>query len=120
MPAILDLDLSKQTFLKYVPSHVEENELGNFYGIQYRKWSESRIFFRTTQGELGVGPSNLQEGDSVVILFSQSGPNLSFVLRQAVNFWKFFGPCYVYTFRDGSAVQRWKESGEPAETFNIC
>ncbi|KAH7363698.1 heterokaryon incompatibility protein-domain-containing protein [Pyrenochaeta sp. MPI-SDFR-AT-0127] len=115
----LDLDLSKHPFSKHVPSHVEESELGNFYGILYRRRLESQIFFRTSQGVLGVGPSNLQEGDSVVILFSQSGPNLSFVLRPAGDFWKLLGPCYVYAFKDGSAVQRWKDSGESAKTFNI-
>jgi hypothetical protein len=78
------------------------------------------MFFRSAQGKLGLGPGNIQEGDTIAVLFGSKGPNLSFVLRPAGENWKLVGPCYMYDLKDGSAVKRWRESGKPRESFIIC
>lgn len=116
----LDLNLTEEPLVPFLPFAVDESGIGRFFGRIYIGQMKDQAFFRSTQGNLGLGPRNLQEGDTIVILFSGSGPNLSFVLRPAGPFWKLVGPCYMYHLTDGSAVRKWKQSGEPAETFIIC
>lgn len=77
--------------------------------------SRKRDFFVTDGGLLGIGPSIVEPGDVIVVLF---GPLLA-ILRPVGDMWRFVGECYVHDIMQGQAVEKWKESGEPAMDFCI-
>ncbi|KAF2850888.1 hypothetical protein T440DRAFT_468037 [Plenodomus tracheiphilus IPT5] len=66
---------------------------------------------------IGVGPTITQEGDVLVVLFGKTC--FPFLLRPVGNLWRFVGSCYIHALRDSKVIDRWKESGEPAEDFMI-
>ena len=85
----------------------------------------NRVFFRTRNGLLGLGPRCVEEGDTVAVLF---GGGVPFVLRAAkesetgeplMGHWRLVGACYIRGLMEGQAVERWKESGGDAVGFHV-
>ena len=112
----LELDLTKNPLSNYL----NWKSRGDWFGFMCGGLMLEKHFFLSSQGKLGLGPENMQEGDTIVILFGSQDPNLSFILRPFGEYWKLVGPCYMYDLKDGSAVKKWRESGEPAENFIVC
>ncbi|KAI8934491.1 hypothetical protein NX059_008192 [Plenodomus lindquistii] len=117
--AYLKHDLKKDAFpsvlFRYddVPS---DHVLAGFFSDRIR-YADGKKFFWTRQGMLGVGPAIVAKGDVLVALFSKE--SRLFILRPVGDLWRFVGTCYVHKLRDGKFLDRWKESGEPAEDFII-
>jgi hypothetical protein len=122
--AYLQLDLANEPLPRILYTHnghaSTEHELLLRFAFCYRKNStlkaKSYSFFVTEDGMLGIGPKIIQKGDVLVVLFG--GP-LPFILRPVGKLWRLVGACYVHDLRNGQAVHKWKESGEPAEDFCI-
>lgn len=74
-----------------------------------------RKFFTTAKGYMGLGPSSMEAGDCVVLLFGlvlplivrPHGPGHNFIV----------GECYVHTLDPGEIISRWKATGDAADTF---
>jgi hypothetical protein len=62
----------------------------------------NRCFFVTTSGMIGLGPTNLQKGDNVTIVF---GCSLPIILREQGNYYGFVGPAYVHGAMNGEYVE---------------
>jgi hypothetical protein len=76
-----------------------------------------RRFFVTSDGQLGLGPLAMEEGDVVVVLF---GGTVPFVLRPCGDgHFRLMGECYVHAIMEGQAVEKWKESGKAATDFHL-
>jgi hypothetical protein len=76
--------------------------------------SNSRKYFISKQGYLGLGPGGTLPGDLVVILF---GLDMPFVLRPAVDGqYRIIGEAYVHGIMDGEYMNQ----KPTAETFTIC
>lgn len=58
-----------------------------------------RSFFITADGRLGIGPSNMRNGDRVCIL---PGSAVPLILRKEGVFWRFVGDAYVHEIMDVS------------------
>jgi hypothetical protein len=76
----------------------------------------SHSLFITQAGMICLGSADAQPGDVVVILFGGTAP---FLLRPVQNFWRVVGSCYVHGIMEGQAVEKWRESGEPAVDFSL-
>ena len=112
----LEIDLTENL----VEDLLGERSRGEWFGRNYHLTTRGQPLFCSSQGSLGLGPEEMQEGDNIVVLFGGEDANLSFILRPFGENWKLVGPCYMYDLKDGSAVKKWRESGEPAETYIIC
>jgi hypothetical protein len=64
----------------------------------------STIFF-TEDGHIGCGPSKMQVGDEVWLLF---GGRVLYVLRPKDDHHQFVGECYVHGYMHGKAMEMWK------------
>ena len=66
-----------------------------------------RVFFRTDDGLIGLGPASMREGDQLWILFGGQTP---YILRPTdkEEVWEFVGECYVHSLMDGEAVEALK------------
>ena len=58
-------------------------------------YSENRLFFITKQGYIGMGPSSLQEGDTVCILFGGYNPFILRPVRDDSDSFRLVGDAYV-------------------------
>lgn len=77
----------------------------------------NRRFFKTEGDELGLGPSILEPGDVLCVLF---GAQMPFILRPTDHgVYHLAGEYYVHSLMDGRAIDEWKKSGIAAEDFSI-
>ena len=59
--------------------------------------------FMTVDGQIGLGPDTMEEGDIIAIIFRV---NVPFVLRPVANgYYKVIGECYVYGIMDGEFMR---------------
>ena len=79
-----------------------------------------RCIFSTLSGLLGRGPSILQIGDVVAILFGSSFPFVLRPLNLQHNKYEVIGYCYVYGIMEGEAVHAHKVSGQDDAIFHLC
>ena len=75
-----------------------------------------RSFFRTAKGYYGLGPSELEINDVVVVLFGGTTP---YVLRQTDQGYYFVGECYVYGLMNGEAITMMERGELKEKTFEI-
>jgi hypothetical protein len=77
---------------------------------QRAAWSMSvnRRLYRTRAGFLGLGPTIVEPGDVIVVLY---GGHVPFVLRPAGQYWKFVGETYLHhaDLMDGTVSHRVRE-----------
>ena len=83
--------------------------------------TSARSTFATRYGFVGLGPPNIQNGDSVVILF---GADVPFILRQEGDHYKLVGDCYVHGIMQGELINLldrngWRLDGPTLEEFKI-
>ncbi|KAH7395426.1 heterokaryon incompatibility protein-domain-containing protein [Cadophora sp. MPI-SDFR-AT-0126] len=77
----------------------------------------SRSFFRTEKGYYGLGPSEVQQGDVIVVLFGGTTP---YVLRpNNEEGFTFVGECYVYGLMNGEAIAMMERGELTEKTFVI-
>jgi hypothetical protein len=60
-----------------------------------------RCIFITADKMVGLGPANLQRGDTITIMF---GSGLPLILRQSNQQYRFVGPAYVHGAMHGEFV----------------
>jgi hypothetical protein len=75
-----------------------------------------RFIFHTKYGHIGLGPSSMQAGDFVVILYGSRWP---VVMRYTDNNFILIGMSYVYGIMDGEAVRRHRAKGMRDSIFCI-
>ncbi|KAI1629933.1 heterokaryon incompatibility protein-domain-containing protein [Exophiala viscosa] len=78
-----------------------------------------RHFFMTQCGKMGIGPYDMQTGDSVVVLY---GGDSCFVLRSVGTQYTLQGDAYVQGIMHGELLEDIGEDGNPKNTrkFVIC
>jgi hypothetical protein len=78
---------------------------------------QNRRFIITGQKKfLGLGPATCQPDDFICILFGCSVP---VVLRQAGEYYRLVGECYIHGMMDGEMIKAYRASGVDADTFEI-
>ncbi|KAF7886448.1 hypothetical protein EAF00_010551 [Botryotinia globosa] len=90
-------------------------------------YTAGRRFFRTKTGYIGVGPSEIKEGDRVCVLFGGKTP---FILRKkdpeakvqtkSAEEWVFIGDTYVHGIMNGEAIKSMSNEQSKSETFILC
>ncbi len=84
---------------------VAESAEGKSDGEKWYRWaasaSEGRVFARTRRGYFVLGPSALQAGDIVCVLF---GAKMPFCLRPMGRRYLLVGECYVHGLMKGEAM----------------
>ncbi|KAK5081488.1 hypothetical protein LTR70_008559 [Exophiala xenobiotica] len=75
-----------------------------------------RRCFITQDGRIGVGPTSMKKGDTVVVLFGGGTP---YVLRRWKGKWLFLGGCYVTGIMRGESIQSWRAGELQEEWFDI-
>jgi hypothetical protein len=70
-----------------------------------------RCIFITANRMVGLGPANLQRGDTITIMF---GSGLPLALRQSSKNYRFVGPAYVHGAMHGEFV-----GGREADSMQI-
>ena len=76
----------------------------------------TRSFFRTAKGYYGIGPSELELKDIVVVLFGGTTP---YILRQTEQGYNFVGECYVHGLMNGEAIAMMERGELEEKTFEI-
>lgn len=79
----------------------------------------NRRFFRTDYGFVGIGPSDMQEGDVVSVMF---GADMPFILRSYGVFQTLVGAAYVHGIMRGEGVAYYDNlhhRGFPTWTFHL-
>jgi heterokaryon incompatibility protein (HET) len=93
-------------------SQAPEASFGQSYKLDklVESYNLSRKTFFCTNGEgFGVGPTHVENGDIVSVLF---GSEMPYVLRPCKDHFHLIGWCFVHGIMDGEIVQRWKEGNE--------
>lgn len=99
----------------------------NQLSLSIYSYTAGRRFFRTKTGYIGVGPSRMEEGDQICVLFGGKTP---FILRRenpeakvqakSAEKWIFVGDAYVHGIMDGEAMKRMESEQLKPETFILC
>ncbi|KAJ4258260.1 hypothetical protein NW762_008409 [Fusarium torreyae] len=77
----------------------------------------NRRFFVTEAGYIGLGPPDLETGDSVCVLLAG---RVVYALRRGPNeTWYYIGECYVHGIMDGEAVARANKERTEFTEFHI-
>jgi hypothetical protein len=109
-------------------SQAERDRMGIPIGLQMKMFQETAhfqksirdgdAFFLLSEGSIGIGHSDIREGDEVWILF---GGRLPYVIRKFGDHYQFLRKCYVAGAMDGAVVSAW-ESGKvfAKEEVEIC
>jgi hypothetical protein len=99
------------------PAHFAFSDVAEFFSSiengthqpQFVKFLNSIRFgytiFFTEDGHIGCGPSKMQVGDEVWLLF---GGRVLYVLRPEDDHHQFVGECYVHGYMHGKAMEMWK------------
>jgi hypothetical protein len=78
---------------------------------------DNRRFFVTATGSIGVGPSFMQLGDVIAVMYGCKWPVM---LRPVDNgHYRVLGTCYVHDIMDGEAVQRLRAAGRIEDEFVV-
>jgi hypothetical protein len=75
-----------------------------------------RCIFITTDRRVGLGPANLQRGDTITIMF---GSGLPLVLRQSSKNYRFVGPAYVHGAMHGEIVDGREADSMQVQEFTL-
>ncbi|CZR69694.1 uncharacterized protein PAC_19594 [Phialocephala subalpina] len=73
-----------------------------------------RMFFTKDKFYLGLGPSIMQEGDLLCVLFGGATP---LILRPEGEHYRFVGECYVHDLMSGEAIKDWHDGKYTAQRF---
>ena len=78
---------------------------GKLFQIILLKTCVSRLFFMTSSGYFGIGPSSIQNGDLIAIAFGSSMPII--IRPSELNTGKYIliGPCYVHGIMYGEIMK---------------
>ncbi|KAF2489605.1 hypothetical protein BU16DRAFT_531133 [Lophium mytilinum] len=82
---------------------------------QYVDAGYARRFFVMDDGLMGVGPTAIEEGDLIAVLF---GGKVPYIIRPAEKGYRFLGECYVHGLMKGEGAKR-RDSGDAGEVFSI-
>ncbi|KAK5115823.1 hypothetical protein LTR85_009417 [Meristemomyces frigidus] len=94
----------------------EHTRRASDYHFQMYNACRDRQFFSTQNGYIGLGPSDLQQGDLVTVL---QGGRWPFILRPEGEWYTMLGAAYVRPIMYGEAVAEAAKVGQPVVTFNI-
>jgi hypothetical protein len=86
------------------------------YGLHLDAAHNRRIFLTKDIFYIGLGPSIMQESDTLCILFGGAAPT---ILRPEGDYYRFVGECYVYDLMNGEAINDWQNGKYTAETFQL-
>jgi hypothetical protein len=95
-----------------------QNEDGNptKFQLAVANASRRRRIFVMENGYMGLGPSSMNTGDVVCVLF---GGDVPYVLRRKGSHWQFLGCCYVHGIMKGEALKGFDGDISQAEVFEI-
>lgn len=66
----------------------------------------NRVFFITSNGQMGIGPSDSAIGDTVAVMFGGGVPYLMRPHRKASNAWQLVGESYIPGLMHGEAIPK--------------
>jgi len=93
-----------------------EGGISSRYQYLMQRYCHMRRCFITQDGRIGVGPTSMKKGDTVVVLFGAGTP---YVLRRWKGKWLFLGECYVTGLMQGESIQSWRAGELQEEWFDI-
>lgn len=76
---------------------------------------DRRLVF-TSNGYIGLAPTEAETGDMVCVLFGGETP---FILRPMDEHWLLIGDCYIHGIMDGEAVADAEKKEKIRRTFEI-
>lgn len=79
-------------------------------------YAQHRCYFLTTNGYLGLGPRNMEEGDLICVLFGSRFPH---VLREDNGQYILNGKAYIHGFMDGEAMAQVEAGTMTVQEFAI-
>lgn len=82
-----------------------------------RNFCFNRQFFVTSGQRMGIGPSGVQPGDCVAVIF---GGGVPCVLRRRDKGFSFVGESYVHGIMKGEAMEAWKTGEIPEDSIELC
>nr|OQO29743.1 hypothetical protein B0A51_02290 [Rachicladosporium sp. CCFEE 5018] len=74
-------------------------------------YQQSRCFFTTFTGRIGIGPDYLAEGDTIAVLTGIEWPLALRRIDDETELYILLGPCYVHGVMQGEAVAKHDEEG---------
>ncbi|KAH7126549.1 HET domain-containing protein [Dactylonectria estremocensis] len=86
------------------------------YAVLAGTYCFNRCFLVTSTGNMGIGPSDTQVGDTISVILGGGVPS---VLRRSGTRWVFVGESYVEGFMSGEATQVCPDNGTGEEIFSI-
>jgi hypothetical protein len=98
-----------------LPTTHEDEDGYRFWEAAANAYKGRQLFF-TKDHCLGLGPSGMQKGDQICILF---GGEVPFVLRQRDDYYILIGECYIESLMNGQAIDRWKNGELEDQLFEI-
>lgn len=81
-----------------------------------RNFCFNRCFFFTSAGRMGIGPSDTQAGDEILLI---PGGGVPYIARKDVTGWLFVGESYVQNLMDGHVFELQIRNGRSLEIFNF-
>jgi hypothetical protein len=103
------------------------------YMVMLKRATESRRFFVSTKGYVGLAPFHAEVGDLICVLFggqtpfilrnsSHTHPKIQYIFGGEGNAYLFIGECYVQGIMDGEAYEEFKRGDSDAklETFVLA
>lgn len=95
---------------------LEEGGISSRYQLLMRDRCHMRRSFITEGGRIGIGPSSMKKGDTVVVLFGGGTP---YVLRSWKGKWLLLGDCYVTGLMQGESIEKWRAGELQDQWFDI-
>lgn len=86
------------------------------YEALVRNYCFDRAFFITAAGRMGLGPSNVSQGDIVSVI---PGGGVPYCIRNSRDHWLFMGESYVEGLMRGEAISVWQAGEVLEETLNL-
>jgi hypothetical protein len=106
------ISLFERLWAIHTPEAVSRFQIGVLSGFRGRK------YFVTSQGYMGIGPSFMQPGDKVCLLFGGATPYIIRSTSSSDEF-LFVGECYIHGLMDGEAIKLCEDRETEPQYFHL-
>ena len=86
------------------------------YEALFRNFCFDRAFVTSSQGRMGIAPSNTQVGDTILII---PGGGVPYIARPLGQYWSFVGESYIDGLMEGQALQTYNGPPMPKQLFSF-
>ncbi|KAM0233138.1 hypothetical protein ACHAP5_010493 [Fusarium lateritium] len=81
-----------------------------------RNFCFDRAFIITSDGRMGIAPSNVCQGDKVLVLL---GGGVPYIVRVCGEYWSFVGEAYIDSLMGGETIQAYSQGKIRKQTFSL-